>query len=69
MTSNRTLSIHQPEDILGYIPPHMLGYWPEDSLVAITMQGRSLAPHCGWTCRTLIHHKPARVSRTRSAIS
>lgn len=41
MTSNRTLSIHQPEDILGYIP-HMLGYWPEDSLVAITMQGKVL---------------------------
>ncbi|UXM93394.1 DUF4192 domain-containing protein [Paenarthrobacter sp. JL.01a] len=39
MTTNRTLSIHQPEDILGYIP-HMLGYWPEDSLVAITMQGK-----------------------------
>ncbi|MFK0040754.1 DUF4192 domain-containing protein [Paenarthrobacter sp. NPDC090517] len=41
MNSNRTLSIHQPEDILGYIP-HMLGYWPEDSLVAITMQGKVL---------------------------
>src|SRR5689334_7049742 len=41
MTTNRTLSIHQPEDILGYIP-HMLGYWPEDSLVAITMQGKVL---------------------------
>ncbi|UKA51497.1 DUF4192 domain-containing protein [Arthrobacter sp. FW305-123] len=53
MTSNRTLSIHQPEDILGYIP-HMLGYWPEDSLVAITMQGKTLGatlrvdlPHLG----------------------
>ncbi|WP_281450464.1 DUF4192 domain-containing protein [Paenarthrobacter nitroguajacolicus] len=41
MTTNRMLSIHQPEDILGYIP-HMLGYWPEDSLVAITMQGNVL---------------------------
>ncbi|WP_159706778.1 DUF4192 domain-containing protein [Arthrobacter sp. 18067] len=41
MTTNKTLSIHQPEDILGYIP-HMLGYWPEDSLVAITMQGKVL---------------------------
>ncbi|TVU59934.1 DUF4192 domain-containing protein [Paenarthrobacter nitroguajacolicus] len=41
MTTKRTLSIHQPEDILGYIP-HMLGYWPEDSLVAITMQGKVL---------------------------
>ncbi|MCD4850078.1 DUF4192 domain-containing protein [Arthrobacter sp. AK01] len=41
MTTNETLSIHQPEDILGYIP-HTLGYWPEDSLVAITMQGNVL---------------------------
>ncbi|WP_416428982.1 DUF4192 domain-containing protein [Paenarthrobacter nicotinovorans] len=41
MTTNKTLNIHQPEDILGYIP-HMLGYWPEDSLVAITMQGKLL---------------------------
>ena len=41
MTTKETLSIHQPEDILGYIP-HLLGYWPEDSLVAITMQGKML---------------------------
>ncbi|BCW47793.1 DUF4192 domain-containing protein [Arthrobacter sp. StoSoilB13] len=41
MTTKETLSIHQPEDILGYIP-HLLGYWPEDSLVAITMQGNTL---------------------------
>jgi hypothetical protein len=41
MTTKETLSIHQPEDILGYIP-HLLGYWPEDSLVAITMQGKLL---------------------------
>ncbi|MFJ6454104.1 DUF4192 domain-containing protein [Paenarthrobacter sp. NPDC091669] len=41
MTTKRTLSIHRPEDILGYIP-HLLGYWPEDSLVAITMQGKIL---------------------------
>ncbi|WP_458106814.1 DUF4192 domain-containing protein [Arthrobacter sp. R3-55] len=41
MTTKRTLSIHRPEDILGYIP-HMLGYWPEDSLVAITLQGKIL---------------------------
>ncbi|MFJ4208203.1 DUF4192 domain-containing protein [Paenarthrobacter sp. NPDC089675] len=46
MTTKETLSIHQPEDILGYIP-HLLGYWPEDSLVAITMQGR----HLGATLR------------------
>ncbi|WP_284979575.1 DUF4192 domain-containing protein [Arthrobacter sp. fls2-241-R2A-200] len=41
MTTNETLSIQQPEDILGYVP-HMLGYCPEDSLVAITMQGKAL---------------------------
>lgn len=41
MTTKETLSIRQPEDILGYIP-HLLGYWPEDSLVAITMQGKLL---------------------------
>lgn len=41
MTTNETLSIYQPEDILGYIP-HLLGYWPEDSLVAITMQEKTL---------------------------
>lgn len=41
MTTNKTLSIRRPEDILGYIP-HMLGYCPEDSLVAITMQGKIL---------------------------
>ncbi|ASN19815.1 DUF4192 domain-containing protein [Arthrobacter sp. YN] len=41
MTTKRTLSIHRPEDILGYIP-HLLGYWPEDSLVAITVQGKIL---------------------------
>ncbi|MFJ5957940.1 DUF4192 domain-containing protein [Paenarthrobacter sp. NPDC092416] len=41
MTTNEMLSLHQPEDILGYIP-HVLGYWPTDSLVAITMQGKVL---------------------------
>ncbi|MGO4145841.1 DUF4192 domain-containing protein [Paenarthrobacter sp. YAF11_1] len=41
MTTKRTLSIHRPEDILGYIP-HLLGYWPDDSLVAITVQGKIL---------------------------
>jgi hypothetical protein len=29
------------EDILGYIP-HSLGYWPSQSLVAMTMQGKRL---------------------------
>ncbi|MEC3852334.1 DUF4192 domain-containing protein [Paenarthrobacter ureafaciens] len=41
MTIKQTLSIHQPEDVLGYIP-HLLGYWPRESLVAITMQGKAL---------------------------
>lgn len=41
MTTTEILSIRQPEDILAYIP-HLLGYWPEDSLVAITMQGKIL---------------------------
>ncbi|MFJ4028386.1 DUF4192 domain-containing protein [Paenarthrobacter sp. NPDC089989] len=40
MTSNETLNIYRPEDVLGYIP-HLLGYWPQDSLVAITMQEKT----------------------------
>lgn len=59
MTSNRTLSIHQPEDILAYIP-HMLGYWPEDSLVAITMQGKVL----GATLRVDLPHLGSLEART-----
>jgi hypothetical protein len=35
------LSIRGPEDILGFIP-HTLGYWPSNSLVAMTMQGKRL---------------------------
>ncbi|WLQ05582.1 DUF4192 family protein [Arthrobacter oryzae] len=35
------LTITGPEDILGFIP-HSLGYWPADSLVAMTMQGKRL---------------------------
>jgi hypothetical protein len=35
------LTVRAPEDILGFIP-HTLGYWPADSLVAMTMQGRRL---------------------------
>lgn len=30
-----------PEDVLGFIP-HSLGYWPDNSLVAMTMQGKRL---------------------------
>lgn len=35
------LTIRGPEDILGFIP-HTLGYWPSNSLVAMTMQGKRL---------------------------
>jgi hypothetical protein len=35
------LTVRGPEDILGFIP-HTLGYWPADSLVAMTMQGKRL---------------------------
>ncbi|MBO1269385.1 DUF4192 family protein [Arthrobacter cavernae] len=41
MTSKERMTISQPEDVLGFIP-HVLGYWPADSLVAITMQGNTL---------------------------
>ncbi|HCB58935.1 MAG TPA: hypothetical protein DIT15_06630 [Arthrobacter bacterium] len=35
------LTVRGPEDILGFIP-HSLGYWPADSLVAMTLQGTRL---------------------------
>lgn len=35
------LTVRSPEDILGFIP-HSLGYWPADSLVAMTMHGNRL---------------------------
>ena len=41
MTAPEHLTISGPEDILGYIP-HSLGYWPSESLVAMTMQGKRL---------------------------
>lgn len=41
MTKRQHLKVRGPEDILGFIP-HSLGYWPAASLVAMTMQGRSL---------------------------
>jgi hypothetical protein len=41
MTAPDHLVISGPEDILGFIP-HSLGYWPESSLVAITMHGNRL---------------------------
>src|SRR6478672_6700707 len=41
MTAPDHLRITGPEDILGFIP-HSLGYWPENSLVAMTMEGKRL---------------------------
>ncbi|MDP9694584.1 UNVERIFIED_ORG: hypothetical protein J2X79_002143 [Arthrobacter globiformis] len=41
MKAPEHLTISGPEDILGYIP-HSLGYWPSQSLVAMTMQGKRL---------------------------
>jgi len=41
MTASDHLKITGPEDILGFIP-HSLGYWPANSLVAMTMQGKRL---------------------------
>jgi hypothetical protein len=41
MTPPEQLTINGPEDILGFIP-HSLGYWPANSLVAMTMQGKRL---------------------------
>ncbi|AXJ10784.1 DUF4192 family protein [Arthrobacter sp. PM3] len=41
MTDPHHLKITGPEDILGFIP-HSLGYWPENSLVAMTLQGKRL---------------------------
>lgn len=41
MTPPEHLTVRGPEDILGFIP-HSLGYWPANSLVALTLQGKSL---------------------------
>ncbi|WP_427132478.1 DUF4192 family protein [Pseudarthrobacter sp. S9] len=41
MTAPDHLRITGPEDILGFIP-HSLGYWPQNSLVAMTLQGKRL---------------------------
>ena len=41
MTLPEHLTVHGPEDVLGFIP-HSLGYWPADSLVAMTLQGKRL---------------------------
>ncbi|MFH5879535.1 DUF4192 family protein [Arthrobacter sp. NA-172] len=41
MTPENSVTISRPEDILGFIP-HALGLWPTESLVAITMHGKTL---------------------------
>lgn len=41
MTTPERLTVRGPEDILGFIP-HSLGYWPADSLVAMTLHGKQL---------------------------
>ncbi|WP_426998999.1 DUF4192 family protein [Pseudarthrobacter sp. N5] len=41
MTPPEHLTVKGPEDILGFVP-HSLGYWPAESLVAMTMQGKRL---------------------------
>jgi Domain of unknown function (DUF4192) len=41
MTSPERLTVRGPEDILGFIP-HSLGYWPAQSLVAMTLHGKRL---------------------------
>jgi hypothetical protein len=41
MTAPDHLRITGPEDVLGFIP-HSLGYWPDNSLVAMSMQGKRL---------------------------
>lgn len=41
MTTEERMTISRPEDILGFIP-HALGYSPKESLVAMTMHGKSL---------------------------
>lgn len=41
MKPSEHLTVRGPEDILGFIP-HSLGYWPANSLVAMTLQGTRL---------------------------
>ncbi|WP_461189853.1 DUF4192 family protein [Arthrobacter sp. Z4-13] len=41
MTPPERLTVRGPEDILGFIP-HSLGYWPAQSLVAMTLHGKRL---------------------------
>ncbi|WP_120520892.1 DUF4192 domain-containing protein [Arthrobacter celericrescens] len=39
--ANERMTVSRPEDILGYVP-HALGLWPEESLVAMTLHGKTL---------------------------
>lgn len=39
MKTSASITVSGPEDILGYVP-HSLGYWPQESLVAVTLQGK-----------------------------
>jgi hypothetical protein len=41
MKPSEHLTVRGPEDVLGFIP-HSLGYWPSDSLVAMSMHGKRL---------------------------
>lgn len=61
MTAPDHLKISGPEDILGFIP-HSLGYWPANSVVAMTMQG----PRLGATLRVDLP-EPGRYRRSALA--
>lgn len=66
MTAPDHLKISGPEDILGFIP-HSLGYWPANSVVAMTMQG----PRLGATLRVDLpepgrYRRPALASFARA---
>ncbi|MEE2569648.1 DUF4192 family protein [Pseudarthrobacter sp. J64] len=54
MKASAAITVRGPEDILGYIP-HSLGYWPRDSLVAVTLQGKRV----GATLRVDLPRLPA----------
>jgi hypothetical protein len=66
MTPPERLTITGPEDILGFIP-HSLGYWPVNSLVAMTMQGKRL----GATLRVDLpcRNSPAELRQFSSSVS
>lgn len=66
MSAPDHLKISGPEDILGFIP-HSLGYWPANSVVAMTMQG----PRLGATLRVDLpepgrYRRPALASFARA---